>query len=547
MSESLWVDTGAMRASARELDQVADETARMVAELKAALGQEGDCWGNDEPGETFAKTYVPGEKQGMEGMDNLVAAVRAMGVDLRNITDSFENQDDSGATQVRTADPANTGTSTTDPPPISSPTSGYPNQSARPTQQSTGSPGTPTTAADNTGSGPSDSAARPATSTNQQQPAARQQPGSSESGSPGNSSAPADDGSNADQQQADQQQPTEPAPSTAAPNTPATPATRGADARTSTTPANPNAAARNISARPAAATPWARNAARSSTPETANSPESRTPPRVSPPRKPDRPPSPAKPGEEKRRATPARREPAAVRPRPETDDEALRILREMAARHGLEITGFEATGVAEQTAQDIADAVDAVLTKYSILLRGIAIAASGPMSHVENRCATDISYSGADFSQTPEPWIVLTRAAVEDPGLLIERDRVATRSADKTERRPMYATMLLELGHVLDLTGRLRARHEAQRALITEYLRISGAQANNLGHIVSGYKRWRAQLDDYSFDNDALSPGRALAAGFAAVEMHGGKARGPAKVLHRLLVVMARAAVPDRR
>lgn len=225
----------------------------------------------------------------------------------------------------------------------------------------------------------------------------------------------------------------------------------------------------------------------------------------------------------------------------------MRILREMAARHGLEITGFEATGVAEQTAQDIADAVDAVLTRYSILLRGIAIAASGPLSHVENRCATAASDSGVDFSQAPEPWIILTRAAVEDPGLLIERDRVTTRSTHKTERRPMRATMLLELGHVLDLTGRLRARREAQRALITEYLRISGAQDNNLSHIVSGYKRWRAQLDDYSFDNDALSPGRALAAGFAAVEMYGSKARGPAKVLHRLLVAMARTAMPDKR
>ncbi|WP_067679352.1 hypothetical protein [Nocardia miyunensis] len=545
MSESLWIDTGEVRASARELDQVADETAQMVAELKAALAQEGDCWGNDEPGKTFAKTYVPGEKQGMDGLDNLVAAVRAMGADLRDLTDAFENQDMSGATRIRNADPANTDTSTTNPTasasPTSSPASGYPDR-AQPTQQSTGSSGTPTAAAHDTGSGPSDSTASPASTSNQQpatrqQPAAQQQPGSSDSGSPSNGSGSADDSSNADQQQ-----PTAPASSTSAPS-----AARGADARTSTTPAVPNAAARTVSSRPAADTPWARNSSGPSTPETANSPESRTPPRVSPPRKADRPPSPAKPGKEERRATPARREPAAVRPRPRTDDEAMRILRELAARHGLEIAGFEAASVAEQTAQDIADAVDAVLAKYSIIFRGIAIAANGPLSRVENRCETATSGSHPDSSQAPEPWIVFTRMAVEDPGLLIGRDRVATRFTDKTPRRPMYATMLLELGHVLDLTGGLRAQREAQRALITEYLRISGAQDNNLGRIVSGYKRWRAQLDDYSFDNDTLSPGRALAAGFAAVEMHGSKARGPAKVLHRLLVVMARATLPDKR
>lgn len=546
MSQSLWIDPGEMRASASELDRLAHETAQLVAELKATLAHEGECWGTDEPGKTFAKTYVPAEKQGMEGFENLVAEVQALGADVRNLTDTFENLDREGGAQVRNANPTIADATSADPMgsayPTSSPTPTYPNHIAQSPRQPTGSSRAPdNSTAGNTNSRPPGAMASPATDPSrqpavQQQPAAQQQPDSADSGSPGNGSDtdPSGDG----------QQPAVSTPGTSAPT--ASPA--GGPARSSTTPANSGTVARTASDRPATAPPWARSSAGTaspSTPETANAPENHTPPRVSPPR----PPNPAKRDQDKHRTTPPRREPAAMRPRPDTDDEAMRILREMAARHDLELTGFETAGIAEQTAQDIADAVDAVLGKYSIILCGIEIAAAGPQVRVENRSEAAASGSAAGTSQPPEPWIVLTRAAAADPGLLIERDSVATQSTVDTmlRHRPMYATMLLELGHVLDLTAGLRARSETQRALITEYLRISGAQADNLGRIVSDYKRWRAQLGDYCFDNRMLVPGRALAAGFAAVELHGSRARGPAKVLHRLLVVMARAALSDRR
>jgi hypothetical protein len=110
----------------------------------------------------------------------------------------------------------------------------------------------------------------------------------------------------------------------------------------------------------------------------------------------------------------------------------------------------------------------------------------------------------------------------------------------------MYAAVLRELGAAIDLTGGFRAHKEAQRALITEYVRINGPRGQTLSLVVAGYKRWRAQLGDNCFERGLFVPGRALAEGFAAVESSEDEANGPQKVLGRLLVTMSHATLPDR-
>lgn len=45
MAESLWADLDAMRASSAQLDVVADEVAR----LQADLAREGEFWGHGMP------------------------------------------------------------------------------------------------------------------------------------------------------------------------------------------------------------------------------------------------------------------------------------------------------------------------------------------------------------------------------------------------------------------------------------------------------------------------------------------------------------------
>ncbi|GGK89777.1 hypothetical protein [Nocardia jinanensis] len=553
MSESLWLDPDEMHASAAELEEIADEVAQLVAELKMAQAREGDCWGGDKPGNAFAESFVPSAEQGMAGFENLVDSVRAISAGIRATTDAFANADGAGRTQVGSSDPAST--MSADPImqtyPSLDPTSRYVDQAAQATRQATGPTSPPGNAAA-AAAGPSstDDTAPATTDTDrsrppeqqqsapepdQQQPSAPEQSDSADSSSPdlGASSEP----------DRDPQQPMITAPGAAAP---VMPASQGPGTGTTTAPADPKIpAARADSARPAADSPWGRTPAGVPRPGVAGAAapqENPVPPRASPPPNTGRPPVPAKPGEERGR-TPAR-EPAPARARRKTGDEAMAILHEMASRHDLEIAGFETAGIAEQTAQEIADAVDVVLTKYPIILCGIQVADGGPPSLVENRNEAAVVPEAA-VSEPPEPWIVLSGAAAADPGILIGRERAGPDFADTVLRqRPMYVTMLRELGHVLDLSGGARARAVVQRTLITEYLRISGAQNDNLGRIVSGYKSWRAELGDYCFDNGVFSAGRALAAGFAAVEVHRDDAPVSAKALHRLLVEMARTALP---
>ncbi|MBF6245339.1 hypothetical protein IU471_17395 [Nocardia elegans] len=208
----------------------------------------------------------------------------------------------------------------------------------------------------------------------------------------------------------------------------------------------------------------------------------------------------------------------------------MQIIHAMADRHNLRVTGFETSGLTVQTALEIAEAVDAVLTKYPLPLHGIAVTGAGDeLSRVENRAE----------AEAPEPWIVLDRAAIADPGTLSGRDRTRDRPVE-FEDRAVRARMLRELGQVVDLVGGFRARTMAQRALITEYLRMTGTDGRTLAHVTEGYRRWRDQLGEYCFRNGVLDPGRALSAGFAGVEQGGVQAPGPAKVLHRLLLTMAR-------
>ncbi|MFE7797660.1 hypothetical protein [Nocardia sp. NPDC057440] len=218
----------------------------------------------------------------------------------------------------------------------------------------------------------------------------------------------------------------------------------------------------------------------------------------------------------------------------------MRIAREMAARHNLEIRGFENAGLHEHTVQQIASALDHVLGRYTLPLCGIEIThLAGAPSRVENRSTTRES---GDFA----PWIVLDTAAAADPLLLAGPAVAASQSTDAVhQERPMYATIVRALGGVLDIAGGFRARTEAQRALITEYLRVRGGKGDTLARVVNGYKRWRSDLGDNCFRHSVFAPAPALAEAFAAVELDGEAAGGPQKVLHRLLVTMARASSAD--
>ena len=218
----------------------------------------------------------------------------------------------------------------------------------------------------------------------------------------------------------------------------------------------------------------------------------------------------------------------------------MRIAREMAARHNIEIRGFEGAGLHQDTVRQIAAALDRVLGRYTLPLCGIEIAPlAGEPSHTENR-------GSETNSDTPEAWIVLDATITANLQLPTGPDIPSPQSTDAAhQERSIFATVVRALGGVLDISGGHRARSEAQRALITEYLRMRGSKGDTLARVVSGYRRWRGELSESCFENGVFAPARALAEAFAAVESTGEAACPPQKVLHRLLVTLARTTGAD--
>ncbi|MBB5918719.1 uncharacterized protein YukE [Nocardia transvalensis] len=535
MGQSLHVDPDELRNAADELRALADETARVVAELKADLAREGECWGDDEPGKMIAESYVPGADQGMAGFENLVQNIDATSSNLRSTAETFETQDRNAGNGIRNSTPDAGAPATTYPSPTNQANSG-----STPDQRSPGAGQTPEQSGQSgTGSPtPGDAAANAQQPAAQQQQPAAQRPADSSDGS----DSPGDDSGNNPDSSAPNATGSD-SPGGGSDHNPSQPGTSGPNpTAASTPPTSPSApsfpgagggagATATPSSRPKSPSkaygPAAQQNSGAPSPKsgTGTPSEQQSPPRPAQPRRPAaQKPSPAP----EKRKNPTRKPP----PRPLTDDEAMRIVTAMAVRHNLQIIGFEAAAISVPTAQEIADAVDSVLGKYSIALHGIEIAdIASALSGVENRAEPT--------APEPEPWIVLERRAVADPGARSERDRVRALPAEKIPRQ-VYARMLREFGRVIDMVGGLRARRTVQRALITEYLRVTGADRRTLAHVTNGYRRWRSQLGDGCFSDGVIEPGSALADAFATVEQGGVQAPGPAKVLHRLLLVMAR-------
>ncbi|MGW1740603.1 hypothetical protein ACWCPQ_17535 [Nocardia sp. NPDC001965] len=550
MGESLWVDIDALRDSSAELDQAAARTAAMVNELEAELTRRGEFWGDDEPGALFAQSYLPGVEQAMTGMKNLVAALRRTEQGFTEAAEVYSLNDLAGANHVDAAGPATIigesgparpegyrGPATHAVPDYADRTTGYlphTDETTRWDHQGEREPGPSRTAAAPYSPAPSPDtevasprSTDPAGSANPRQ----DRPGLGELGAPtsvdefGVSTPAARDGA--------------PAANAQPPNTLAANAGDGSRVKpiSDRQPGPAGRAAGTSSPAGSGNSPWVKPpTATASAPTSATAPQQGTPPRTYPPR----PQTPHKP-EKQVAAKPSRSASGSREEHRKTSDaEAMRIARAMAARHHLEIRGFETAGLDQHTVRQIEAALDDVLGRYAPPLCGIEIDQfSGPPSRAEKRCTT----SDSDPS---EVWIVLDPGSAANPPHPTGPGRsVPQPAAAADQQRPLYLTTLRALGSVLDISGAYRARAEAQRALITEYLRVHGSKGDTLARVVHGYKRWRGELSDSCFQDRVLAPGPALGDAFAAVESNSASAGSPQTVLHRLLVTLAKTPGAD--
>ncbi|MFD8248496.1 hypothetical protein [Nocardia sp. NPDC059691] len=241
---------------------------------------------------------------------------------------------------------------------------------------------------------------------------------------------------------------------------------------------------------------------------------------------------------------------------------AARLARELADRHGVRAFGFETPGVAVQVLTEIVAAVDDVLPRYpQIVLRAIGIEelASGETTQLE----WDSGATPGDSENAPDSLekrssvaseemltarIVLAVGAATDPERLQQTVTTADNAgmlAPGCARRPVYSSIVRELGRALDGAGGFRARAAAQRVLVRAYMpQLNPEDKGSLNRTVSGFQEWRSQLSGRSFDRGRFHPAAALAEAFTDVVLNAAEAAPPAQVLHRLLVTTADSPAP---
>lgn len=546
MAQSFRVELDRLRALSPELARIAEAAEQELTKLETSLAAEGECWGNDEPGRMFGESYEPQAKDGMAAFRTVVDNLRLLNTGITEAADTFERQDTDAGRLVQ--NPAYPGANGEWPVPTMSPapSAPVPTTPLTPTDESPAYPtvaptsntapietaGLPSSQASGHPSSPASGTAPTDTATAPDSP--EQIAGRPDTAAPGSVPAPADSGE--DRYAPATPVPAGPAAPTAAdrPGTPRSTPPAGPTAGPTTAPDRPWSRQPGAAGSNPLGPPWRRDAA------PAGSPRGQvfTPTAVGPPPPADS----RKPEKPQRDSGGKRKKSVSVRakdlPVP-TDPAALAAAWELADRHGLRLIGFESSGIGEHTVHEIAAAVDDIVGKYPFAeLAGIEIAVlpKGRISQVRRESAAKPG--------TATGWISLQRRAIANPEYIADKVRAATRSArivPGAEERPVYSTVVRDLGRLLEERAGPTTRRLVQQALITEYRRISGPwDGDTLASVVRGYRQWRAQLSRGCFTRDRLNPRAALIEGFTEVELRAQEARGPAKVLHRLLVERAR-------
>ncbi|AII04831.1 WXG100 family type VII secretion target [Rhodococcus opacus] len=93
MSAQLWVDPAHLRSVAPRFDALSQRMAEVAATLHSTLEAEGECWGGDQTGTTFANGYLPSAEVAEHSLGFAVGALAALGTELRSTADSFDDTD----------------------------------------------------------------------------------------------------------------------------------------------------------------------------------------------------------------------------------------------------------------------------------------------------------------------------------------------------------------------------------------------------------------------------------------------------------------------
>lgn len=91
------VDPIRLRSASPQFDSAADQMADARTALETALSAEGPCWGGDEAGQTFARSYLPQAEATTKALGAVVQALRSIRVSLDASAGTWEGCDQGAA------------------------------------------------------------------------------------------------------------------------------------------------------------------------------------------------------------------------------------------------------------------------------------------------------------------------------------------------------------------------------------------------------------------------------------------------------------------
>jgi hypothetical protein len=91
-----------VRRGAGQFSAAGDDLLTALTRTRARLDRWGRPWGEDEPGEAFARSYLPGAEASIEAIGLLAGALSGIATTLHHMVDSTVEFDDATAAGLRT-------------------------------------------------------------------------------------------------------------------------------------------------------------------------------------------------------------------------------------------------------------------------------------------------------------------------------------------------------------------------------------------------------------------------------------------------------------
>ncbi|MCX4095148.1 WXG100 family type VII secretion target [Nocardia sp. alder85J] len=101
MADTFAVDPAELAAQAPTFQGAGAELSAALSRLQSVLATEGQCWGADDAGRQFARTYQPDADRTVQDVANLIQILQRTGGKLGTAADSFDNQDNTNGSVVR--------------------------------------------------------------------------------------------------------------------------------------------------------------------------------------------------------------------------------------------------------------------------------------------------------------------------------------------------------------------------------------------------------------------------------------------------------------